>query len=96
MASTLTAGIYARISVEDDRRAKVKSESIERQIEHAKAFAASKRWTVVATYDDDAVSGAVPARMRSGSNRMMAEIAEARRPPFDGLVVSTRTARGTT
>jgi len=92
----MIAAIYSRKSNLQEKGATGNSESVERQIAHAKAFAASKGWTVLDqhVFHDDAVSGAVPARMRPGSGRMLAAITEAKRPPFDVLIVSDQDRLG--
>src|SRR5437867_5013301 len=41
----MIASIYARLSSEDERSG-IDGASVERQIENARAFAASRRWTV--------------------------------------------------
>ena len=63
--------------------------SVERQIENAKAFAASKGWTVAEgqIYVDDAVSGAETAKLRE-KQRMLALIRSGS-APFEILVTQS-------
>ncbi len=89
----LRAGIYARKStaqedVGDEQR------SITRQIEHTKAYAARKGWTVAAehVYSDDGVSGA-EFEKRPGLMRLLGDIRQKPRP-FDALIVSERSRLG--
>ena len=55
----MKAAIYARKSTDDNGR-DAENKSVTRQVEHAKAYAASKGWTVPDehVYVDDGVSGA--------------------------------------
>ncbi len=78
--------IYARKSTEqtgvcDEER------SVTRQVEHAKAYAAKKGWTVAGEhiYVDDGISGAEFAN-RPGFVRLMAALKPT--PPFDILIMS--------
>src|SRR5688572_20164911 len=68
---TMIAGIYARKSTEQNGVAD-ETRSVTRQIEHAKAYAERKGWTVddAAVFVDDGVSGAEFAN-RPGFVRLM-------------------------
>jgi site-specific DNA recombinase len=88
----MIAAIYARKStdqagVSDDQR------SVARQIEHAKAYAIRKGWTVddAHVYVDDGISGAEFAR-RPGFLRLMNAVGS--RPPFRVLVMSEESRLG--
>ena len=54
----IRAALYCRKS-SDDARHDGKSESIERQIENGRAFAAKQGWTVERVYQDAAISGGI-------------------------------------
>ena len=60
----MLAAVYARKSTEQSG-ADVEAKSVPRQIEEARAFAASKGWSVrdAHIYADDAVSGAETKRL---------------------------------
>ncbi len=79
----LKAAIYARKSTDDNDR-NLENKSITRQVEHAKAYAASKGWTVNPEhiYVDDGISGA-DYQTRAGFLRMLNHLKE-----FDVLVMS--------
>jgi len=88
----MTAAIYARKSTEqllvaDDQK------SVTRQIDHARAFAAAKGWTVLDdhVYVDDGISGAEFAN-RPGFLRLMNALKP--RPPFQALVMSEESRLG--
>jgi site-specific DNA recombinase len=88
----MRASVYARKSTEqtgvsDELR------SVARQIEHARAYAASKGWTVEAThvYVDDGISGA-EFTTRPGLLRLLNALKP--RPPFDVLIVSEESRLG--
>lgn len=90
----MTAAVYARESTEqngvvDEQR------SVVRQIDHAKAYAARKGWTVdeAHVYVDDGISGAEFAN-RPGFLRLMNAIATKPRPSFDVLVMSEESRLG--
>ena len=76
----MIAAIYARKSTEQNGVAD-EARSVSRQIEHAKAFAARKGWTVdeLCIFVDDGVSGAEFSR-RPGFLRLMNALKP--RPPF--------------
>lgn len=81
----MIAAIYARKSTEQ-LNADADAKSVERQITDARAFAASKGWTVAAShiFSDDAVSG---SETRKLVNRQRLLDAIATRPPFQVLIV---------
>jgi len=90
----MIAAIYARKSTAQEG-AGATSESVDRQLDHARAYAARKGWTVDAAhiYYDDNVSGAAYARLEQ-RNRLVA-VCEAG-PPFQALIVSSsRASAGT-
>jgi DNA invertase Pin-like site-specific DNA recombinase len=84
------AAIYARKSTEQNVADEAKS--VTRQIENARAFAASRGWTVADAhvYVDDGISGA-EFEKRPGFMRMMGTLP---RPPFGVVVVSERKTIG--
>ena len=81
----MNAAIYARKSTEQ-RGVSEDAKSVTRQIDHARAFAVSKGWTVrdACAYVDDGVSGA-EFEKRAG---LQAMLAAAERGTFRVLVVS--------
>jgi DNA invertase Pin-like site-specific DNA recombinase len=88
----MIAAIYARksteqIGVSDETR------SVTRQIEHAKAYATRKAWTVpdANVFVDDGISGAEFAN-RPGFVRLMAALKP--RAPFQVLVMSEESRLG--
>ena len=89
----MIAGIYARKSNQQEG-AHGTSESVERQIEHARAYIARKGWTVAedhVLYDDD-VSGATYTRL--AARNKLVDIVEAGTPPFQALVISEQSRLG--
>ncbi len=82
----MVAAIYARKSTDQSGVAD-EQKSVVRQVEHARAYAAAKGWTVAAdhVYVDDGISGAEFAK-RPGFMRLLNAIG--RRAPFDVLIVS--------
>src|SRR5580765_6972933 len=80
----MTAAIYARKSTEQNVTDEQKS--VRAQIEHAKAFAASKGWSVHEShiFCDDKISGAEFER-RPGFMRMMNALQP--KAPFQVLIV---------
>src|SRR5438876_11766257 len=82
----MLCAIYARKSNEQNGVAD-EAKSVTRQVEHARAYAAKKGWTVADehVYSDDAVSGAEFVR-RPGFLRLMNALKP--RPPFQVLVMS--------
>jgi DNA invertase Pin-like site-specific DNA recombinase len=88
----MTAAIYARKSNEqsgitDDQK------SVARQVDHARAFATAKGWTVadVHVYADDGISGAEFAA-RPGFLRLMNALKPS--PPFEVLIMSEESRLG--
>src|SRR5687767_9919690 len=82
----MIAAIYARKSTQQDVADDAKS--VARQIEHARAYATRKGWTLAADHEyvDDGISRAEFER-RPGFSRLMT--AATRQPrPFDVLVMS--------
>ena len=86
------AAIYARKSTEQSG-VHDEEKSVTRQIEHAKAYAARKGWTVALEhiYFDDGVSGAEFLR-RQGFLRLMNVLKP--RPPFQFLIMSEESRLG--
>ncbi len=86
------AAIYARKSTDEPGKAD-DAKSVVRQVEHAKAYAARKGWTVGDdhVYVDDGVSGAEFTR-RPGFLRLMNALSP--RPPFGVLVMSEESRLG--
>ncbi|MAG69637.1 MAG: hypothetical protein CL471_04965 [Acidobacteria bacterium] len=82
----MIAAIYARKSTDQNGVADAEK-SVTRQIDHAKAYAAKKGWTVAEAhvYQDDGVSGA-EFKARPGYVRLMNALTS--RAPLDVLVVS--------
>src|SRR2546426_7069625 len=81
----MIAAIYAGKSTEQNG-ADADAKSVERQIENARAFAASKGWTVADAhiYADDAVSGAETKKL---VNRQRLLDAIHSGPPFGVLIL---------
>jgi site-specific DNA recombinase len=86
------AAIYARKST-DQCAVADEAKSVRRQIDHARAYALKKGWTVdeAYIYVDDGISGAEFAR-RPGFMRLMNALAP--RPPFQVLVMSEESRLG--
>ena len=80
----MIAAIYARKSNDDSDR-DAEARSCERQIEHAKLYAAAQGWTVGPIFRDDAVSGA-EWKHRPGWTALLAALSPT--PPFACLIVS--------
>ena len=82
----MIAAIYARKSTDQNGVAD-EAKSVSRQVEHFRAYAASKGWAVTDehVYVDDGISGAEFAK-RPGFVRLMNALTP--RAPFDVLVVS--------
>src|SRR3989442_13870880 len=89
----MITAIYARKST-DQAGAGDKSESVERQLAHARAYAASKGWTVADAhvYADDGISGAEFGDRRPGLARLVNALRP--RPPFQVLVMSEESRLG--
>jgi len=85
--------LYARKST-DQAGAGDKSESVERQIAHARAYAVRKGWTVADAhvYADDGISGAEFGDRRPGLARLLNALRP--RPPFQVLVMSEESRLG--
>src|SRR5262245_46438821 len=88
----MIAAIYARKST-DQHGIADEAKSVARQIEHAKAYAARKGWTVPDSciFVDDRISGAEFAN-RPGFVRLMATLKP--RPPFQALIMSEESRLG--
>ena len=88
----MTAAIYARKST-DQSGVSDEQRSVARQVEHARAYAARKGWTVLDAhvYIDDGISGAEFAN-RPGFLRLMNALKP--RAPFQVLVMSEESRLG--
>ena len=88
----MIAAIYARKSTEQTGTAE-EAKSVTRQIDHARAYAAVKGWTIAEAhvYVDDGISGAEFAK-RPGLVRLMNALTP--RPPFQVLVMSEESRLG--
>jgi DNA invertase Pin-like site-specific DNA recombinase len=88
----MIAAIYARKSTEQSGVGE-EEKSITRQVEHAKAYAAKKGWTIAEEYiySDDGISGA-EFMNRPGFLRMMNALKP--RPPFQFLIMSEESRLG--
>ena len=88
----MIAAIYARKSTEQNGVGD-EEKSVTRQIEHAKAYAAQKGWTVhdEYLYVDDGISGAEFAK-RPGFLRLMNALKP--KPPFQVLIMSEESRLG--
>ena len=86
MMSTVRAAIYARKST-DQVGVRDAERSVTRQVDHARAYAAQKGWSVADEhiYVDDGISGAEFAR-RPGFLRLMNALKPS--PPFQALIMS--------
>ncbi len=89
----MIVALYARKST-DQAGAGDKSESVERQIAHARAYAVRKGWTVADAhvYADDGISGAEFSDRRPGLARLLNALRP--RPPFQVLVMSEESRLG--
>jgi len=89
----MIAAIYARKST-DQAGAGDKSESVERQLARARAYATGKGWKVVDVhiYVDDGISGAEFGDRRPGLARLLNALRP--RPPFQVLVMSEESRLG--
>src|SRR5215468_5509466 len=92
MVETMIAAIYARKSTDQSGVAD-EQKSVARQIEHARAYAIRKGWTVddAHVYVDDGISGAEFAN-RPGFLRLMNALKP--RAPFQILVMSEESRLG--
>jgi DNA invertase Pin-like site-specific DNA recombinase len=88
---TVLAAIYARKSTSQDGVSDEKK-SVTRQIDHARAYAATKGWTVdeASIFVDDGISGA--DFTRKGFLRLMNSLKP--RPPFQVLIMSEESPLG--
>jgi site-specific DNA recombinase len=88
----MIAAIYARKSTEQ-HGISAEDRSVSRQIEHARAYAARKGWTVSEdhVYSDDGISGAEFDK-RPGLVRLMNALRP--RPPFQALIMSEESRLG--
>ena len=86
----MIAAIYARKSTEQNGIAD-EEKSVTRQIDHAKAYAAKKGWTVADIYSDDGISGAEFVK-RPGFLRLMNALKP--RPTFQVLIMSEESRLG--
>jgi DNA invertase Pin-like site-specific DNA recombinase len=86
------AAIYARKSTEQNGLSD-EAKSVARQVEHARAYATRKGWTVAEEhfYTDDGISGAEFVK-RPGFLRLMNALAS--RPPFQVLIMSEESRLG--
>jgi site-specific DNA recombinase len=89
----MIAGIYARKSTDQNSVAD-EGKSIIRQIEHARAYAVRKGWTVTEehVYSDDGISGALFGDKRPGLARLLNALRP--RPPFQVLIMSEESRLG--
>ena len=89
-----TAAIYARKSTDDNDRSP-ENKSVARQVERARAYAATKGWTVDEehVYVDDGVSGAEYVN-RPAFARLLASLPKRGAPPFEVLVMSEASRLG--
>ena len=89
----MIAAIYARKSTAETGM-NDEEKSVTRQIEHAKAYALKKGWTVSDDhiYSDDGISGAEFGDRRPGFLRLMASLKP--KPPFQVLVMSEESRLG--
>jgi DNA invertase Pin-like site-specific DNA recombinase len=88
----MIAAIYARKSTEQNGVAD-EARSVTRQVEHAKAYASKKGWSVADEhiYSDDGISGAEFVK-RPGFLRLMNSLKP--RPPFQALIMSEESRLG--
>jgi DNA invertase Pin-like site-specific DNA recombinase len=89
----MIAAIYARKSTEQNGRAD-EAKSVTRQIDHARAYAERKGWTVADAhvYTDDGVSGAAFDEHRPGLARLLNTLRP--RPTFQALIMSEESRLG--
>jgi site-specific DNA recombinase len=91
----MIAALYGRKS-SDQVGAGVNSESVERQLAHARAYAASKGWSVADghVYADDGISGAEFGDRRPGLARLLNALKPKPKPPFQVLIMSEESRLG--
>ena len=89
----MNAAIYARKST-DQAGIGDEAKSVTRQIDHARAYAATKGWTVdeAHVYTDDGISGALFGDKRPGLARLLNTLHA--RPAFDVLIMSEESRLG--
>src|SRR3989441_7117732 len=89
----MIAAIYARKSTVQ-AGARDKSDSVERQLEHARAYAARKGWTIAEehAYFDDGISGAEFGDRRPGLARLLNALRP--QPRFQALIMSEESRLG--
>jgi DNA invertase Pin-like site-specific DNA recombinase len=89
----MICAIYARKSTEQSG-VNEEEKSVTRQVEHAKAYAAKKGWTVAedCIFTDDGVSGTEFGERRPGFLRLMNALKP--RPTFHVLVMSEESRLG--
>src|SRR5436190_2161288 len=89
----MIAAVYARKSTEQNGVGD-EEKSVTRQVEHARAYAARKGWTVADehVYADDGISGALFGAERPGLARLRAALE--RRAPFQALIISEESRLG--
>src|SRR5262245_10947795 len=89
----MNCAVYARKSTEQMGLADTEK-SVARQVEHARAYATRKGWTVADehVYVDDGISGAVFGDKRPGLARLLNTLSP--RPPFQVLVMSEESRLG--
>jgi DNA invertase Pin-like site-specific DNA recombinase len=63
----MIAAVYARKSTEPNVSEDAKS--VTRQLEHARAFATERGWTILEEYVDDGVSGAIATKLTAATGR---------------------------
>ena len=87
----MIAAVYVRKSTEQNGVGD-EEKSVTRQVEHARAYAARKGWTVEHVYADDGISGAELGDRRPGLARLLSALKP--RPPFQVLVMSEESRLG--
>jgi DNA invertase Pin-like site-specific DNA recombinase len=89
----MIAAVYGRKSTEQNDIAD-EAKSVARQVEHARAYAQRKGWTVADehVYADDGVSGALFGAARPGLARLLNALSP--RPSFQALVMSEESRLG--
>ncbi|MGH9371399.1 MAG: recombinase family protein, partial [Vicinamibacterales bacterium] len=89
----MIAAIYARKSTDQSDRDEA-DKSVARQVDHARAFALERGWTVDERhlYIDDGVSGA-DFETRPGLIRLLNSV-KGGRPPFDVLIMANQSRLG--
>ena len=90
----ICAAVYARKSPDHTGLGVEEARSVKRQIEHARAYAVRKGWTVddAHIYADDQITGALFGAGRPGLARLLNALSP--RPPFQVLVMSEESRLG--